>query len=75
MKLHFGLCGTQDMVKIFSFSFPFQPVLLRCLIYSVLEREHKYTKVVLAMGAIIGGDASKNGTSTHELVLMRVRLL
>ena len=62
------------MVKTFLFASPFKPGLLRCLIYLVLEGGHKYTKIGLAMGVTIGGDAAKSGENTHLLVIMGVRL-
>ena len=45
-----------------------------CLIYSVLEGDHKSTKTGLAMGVKIGGDTAKSNKNTHLLVIMRVRL-
>ena len=65
---------TQGMVKTFSFAFPFEPGLLKCLIYSVLEGEHKSTKNRLSTGVTIEGDAAKNVRNTNLLVVMRVRL-
>ena len=56
------------------FAFPFKPDLLKCIIYSLLEGGRKYTKIGLAMGVTIGGDAHKSGKNTHLLVVMRVRL-
>ena len=50
-------------------------MLLRCIIYSALEGDHKSTKIGLAMGVIIGGDDAKNGKNNHLLVVMCVRLL
>ena len=75
LKVHFKLRGTQDMVKTFSFASPFQPGLLRCLIYSVLEGEHKSKKNGIVTVVTIGGDATKSGKNTHLLVVMRVRIL
>ena len=46
-----------------------------CLIYLVLEGGRKSTKIGLAIGVKIGGDAAKNGKNTHLLVIMRSRLL
>ena len=53
----------------------FQPGLLRCLIYLLLEGCRKCTKIGLSMGVTIGGDASKSGKNTHLLVIIFVRLL
>ena len=61
-------------MKTFSFAALFQPGLLRCLIYLVLEGGHKSTKNVLAMEVIIGGDAAKSGENTHLLVIIHIRL-
>ena len=63
------------MVKTISFAFSFYPGLIRCLIYSVLEAEHKSTKNGIAMGVTIGSDAAKSGKITNLLVVMCVRLL
>ena len=59
--------------KIFSFADPFKPVLLRCIIYLVLEGGRKSTNIGLLMGATIEGDASKSGKNTHLSVIMSVR--
>ena len=40
----------------------------------MLEGEYKPTKIVLAMGVTIGGDAAKSVKRTNLLVVMRVRL-
>ena len=44
-----------------------------CLIYMLLEGEHKNTKIALEMGGTIRGGASKIGKNTHFLVIMRLR--
>ena len=62
------------MVKTFSFASPFQPGVLRCLIYLVLEEDRKFTKNVLAMGVTIWGGAAKSGNNTPLLVVMCTRL-
>ena len=62
------------MVKTFLFAFHFLPVLIKCLIYLVLEGARKSTKIGLAMGVTTGSDAAKSGKKTHLLVVMRVRL-
>ena len=41
MKVHFELCGSQDMMLEFSFAPPFSYELLRCIINFVLEGELK----------------------------------
>ena len=41
----------------------------------MLEGDQKYTKIGLAMGVTLGGDADKSGNNTNLLVIMRVRLL
>ena len=45
-----------------------------CQIHLVLEGGSKSTKIGLAMGLTIGGDAAKSGKNTHLLVIMRMRL-
>ena len=45
-----------------------------CQIHLVLEGGRKSTKIGLAMGLTIGGDAAKSGKNTHLLVIMRMRL-
>ena len=60
-------------MKTFLFAAPFDPGLLRCLIYSVFEGGHKSTKIELAVGVTIGGDAEKSGKNTHLLVIMCLR--
>ena len=62
------------MVKIKLFVDPFKPVLLRCLIYLVLEGGHKFSKIGLAMGLKIEGGAAKSGKNTHLLVIICMRL-
>ena len=74
LKLHIKLLGTHNMVKTSSFVSPYWTVLLECLIYLVLEGGHKSTKIGLAMGVKIEGDAAKSGKITHLLVLMRLRI-
>ena len=74
MKVHFELHGTQDMVKISSLPFPLLPGLIKCLIYLVLEGDHKSTKNGLATRVKIGVDAARSGNNTNLLVVMRVRL-
>ena len=66
--------GTQDMIKIFLFSVPFKPGLIRCLLSLVLEGGRKFTKIGIAMGATIGDADAKRGKNTHLLVIMRVRI-
>ena len=73
MKVYFKILGTQDMVKKLSFADPFYPVLIKCLIYLMLEGGHKSTKIGLEMGVTIGGDDAKSGNNTHLLVIMRLR--
>ena len=62
-------------MKTISFAFSFKPLLLRCLIYLVLEGNRKSTRVILAMGVKIGGDSDKSGKNTDLLVVINVRLL
>ena len=66
MQVHFEIRGTQDMMISFSFTAPFKPGLVRCLIYLVLEGVHKYTKIGLAMGVKIGRDSSKRVNYEHN---------
>ena len=40
----------------------------------MLEGGRKSTKIGVATGVTIGGDAAKNGKNTNELVIMRERL-
>ena len=56
--MHFQFFGAKDTVNIL-FAAPFEPGLLRCILYLVLEGGHKSTKVGLAMGVKIGDDAEK----------------
>ena len=67
MQAHFGLVGTQVMMSKITCTAPFQPGLLMCLIYLVLEGVCKSTKVGLAVGVTIGGDAAKSGKKTNLL--------
>ena len=73
MKVHFGICGTQDMVK----KIVCGPLLTWhtqvSKIYLVLEGGRKSTKNGLATGVAIGGDAAKIGKDTHLLVIIRMR--
>ena len=71
--MHIEIRDNHDIVKKFSFVAPFKPGLLKCLIYLVLEGGCKYTKIGLATGVKIGGDATKSGKNNHLLVIMRVR--
>ena len=62
-------------IWLFLFLAPLKPDLVRWQLYSVLEGGRKYTKIGLAMGVKIGGDAAESGKETHLLVMMHVRLL
>ena len=62
------------MMKKISFAALFKPVLIRCLIGSVLEGGRKSAKNGLAMGVTIGGDAEKSGRNTNLLIMMHTRL-
>ena len=61
------------MIKIFSFSEPFLPGLLRCLIGLLLEGSSIFVKIGLSMGVTFGGTDENNGNSTHALLIMRAR--
>ena len=74
LKVHFELCGTQDMVKE-----NFIPLLTWPTQVSNLFGVGRWLQIYrykngLAMGVTIGGDAEKSGNNTHLLVIMRVRL-
>ena len=45
LQVHFRLCGTQDMMNLFSFEAPFLPELLRCIISSFLEEVSNFEKL------------------------------
>ena len=59
--------------KNISFQAPSEPVLLKCLIYSVLKEGRKSTNIGLEMGVKIGGYAVKSGKNTHLVVVMCMR--
>ena len=70
--MHFELRGTQDMMKLFSFLAPF--ILIRCVIYLVIEGGSKYAKIELVMGVTISSDSTISRKITYLLFLLYVRL-
>ena len=72
--MHFGLCGTYDMMNIFSFVTPFLPGILRYLTGLLLDWGPKFVKIGIAIGVIFGGAYKNNGNNTHLLQIMCTRL-